>query len=154
MKENYIDVTMGKRKFRFNKFDALTGSQIIFSLFAKISANSDIMDSVNKEELGSGKIPNLTPEQLKKSNATVMNALSSLDRESFEHMQKACLKSTQEITMVDNVVSPIPVMLPDGRWGVGDIANDTVLVFSLTFQSLAFNLSSFFEENALGSSEG
>jgi hypothetical protein len=59
------------------------------------------------------------------------------------------LKIVSEIKLVGSVEAPVPLMLPDGRWGVEDVDTDTSTILSLTVNALIFNVSDFFQEAAL-----
>lgn len=131
MRETFKDIEVGNRKFRIQKFDALTGSYIVYTVLTQVLP------------MGLGKqIEGLEDSQANKN-------LPPMPKEQFMEIQKDCLKCCSEIRPEGNVVLPIQVMLPDGRWGVEDIKNDAPLAFMLTVQVLGYNVQSFFEENAL-----
>lgn len=130
MRETFKDVTISNRKFRLNKFDALTGSFVIYTLLTQILP------------MGLGKkIEGL--ESQDKSNLPVMT------RERFTELQIICLKACSEIKPAGNSIVPVPIMMADGRWGVEDLENDAPLVVALTVQILGYNAQSFFGENTL-----
>ena len=130
MRETFKDVDVQKRKFRIGKFDALTGSYIAFVVI------SQLMPIMGKDQsVDEGKI--------------AMSAPSILPKEVFFEIQKSCLQVCSEIIMIGDVVSPMPVMLKDGRWGIQDIENDAGLAMMLTVQVLGYNMQSFFAGNAL-----
>ena len=132
-KETFKDVEVGDRKFRLHKFDALTGSYIMYTLLTQILP------------MGLGKqIEGLEAEAGANANLPVMS------KEKFMEMQKDCLRACSEIKGVDNQVLPVSVMLPDGRWGIDDIKDDAPLAMVLTIQVLGYNSLSFFAGNALG----
>lgn len=126
-REKFKDVEIEGRKFRINRFDALTGSYIASLLLMQILP------------MGMGKqlgLDNLTEGSLMK-------------KETFIELQKDCLKVCQELTNVGNVETPMFVMLPDGRWGVEGLQDETTIVLPLAIQTLVFNLSDFFQDGAL-----
>jgi hypothetical protein len=133
MRETFKDVEIkvgeGKhRKFRLNKFDAQTGSYIIYTLLTQVLP------------MGLGnQIEGLSTE----GNLPVMS------KEKFFEIQKDCLLHCAEIQTVGNVVSPMPVMMKDGRWGVPDLEFNAPLIMALTIQVLGYNAQSFFDENTL-----
>lgn len=130
MHETFKDVELQKRKFRIGKFDALTGSYVAFVVISQLAPLL-------------GKEGNVEGEKI------VTSAPSILPKEVFFEIQKSCLQVCSEIVMVGNVVTPMPVMLKDGRWGIDGIENDAGLAMMLTVQVLGFNMQSFFAGNAL-----
>jgi hypothetical protein len=131
MRETFKDIEVGERKFRISKFDALTGSYIIYTLLTEILPMG----------IGS-KIDGLEKENVNKN-------LPQMTKEKFTEIQKDCLKCCSEIRPEGNVVLPVPIMLKDGRWGVDDIQNDAPLAMLLTIHVLGYNAQSFFQGNAL-----
>jgi len=130
MRETFKDVEISNRKFRIHKFDALTGSYIVYTVMTKILP------------MGLGKqVEGLEDSQNKN--------LPTMTKDEFIEIQKDCLRACSEIRPEGDVVLPIPVMLADGRWGVEDIKNDAPLALILTTQVLGYNLQSFFDENTL-----
>ena len=112
-------ITIGDRKFKIEKFDALTGSYIAFTLAEKflpmgLEAKAGLMNMPKGREL--------------------------LSREEFTQLQKDCLSVVSEILPA----GARPVIAENGHWGVNDIAKDTRLVLLLTIHALAFNIAGFF----------
>lgn len=74
--------------------------------------------------------------------------LGTLPDADFFEVQKGCLRSCYEIKSLGGQDMPMPILLPDGRWGVDGMENDTGMVFVMTAAALAYNLSSFFDESS------
>jgi len=129
-RETFKDITIGSRKFRLNKFDALTGSYIVYTLLTQI-------------------LPMGLDEKVEGLAGQDRSSLPTMSKDSFISLMRDCLKVCSEIKMVNNIVAPVPIMLGDGRWAVPDLETDTVTVMLLTVQALGFNVTDFFTENAL-----
>jgi len=127
-REKFKDIEIEGRKFRINRFDALTGSYIASLLLMQI------LPMAIGKKLG---FKNLGQEG------------SLMKKETFIDLQKDCLKVCQEITKVENTEMPMSVMLPDGRWGVEGLENEITIVLPLVIQTLVFNLKDFFQDGAL-----
>lgn len=125
-RETFKDIEVNGRRFRIGRLDALTGSYIVTTIMMQMLPMG--MDS---------SLPGL-PE-----------GRSMMSKETFMDIQKDCLKVVSELKSIGDSEAPILIMLPDGRWGVEDIEDDTLLVMSLTLHALMFNLSDFFQEGAL-----
>ena len=126
-REEFKDIELGGRKWRIGRFDARTGSFIAFTLLTKM-------------------LPMGLEEGIK--NLPVNRPFIS--KEEFISIQEDCLKICQEVKEGKNSKEAfLPVMLPDGRWGVADIETDIITVLGLTTHAILFNVSSFFAENAM-----
>ncbi len=126
-REQFKDVEVNGRRFRIGRFDALTGSYITTLLLMQ-------MLPMGLED----RIPGVSSK-----------GKSIMDKETFMDIQRDCLKVVSELKPVGDSIAPMLVMLPDGRWGVDGIEDDTLIVITLTISVLAFNLSDFFQEGAL-----
>ena len=113
-------IELSGRKFKIEKFDALTGSYIAFTLAEKF------LPMGLEDKAGLINMP---------ANRTL------LSREEFTALQKDCLSVVSEILPA----GPRPVIAENGLWGVNDIAKDTRLVILLTVHALAFNVAGFFD---------
>jgi hypothetical protein len=127
-REAFKDVDLGGRKWRIGRFDAMTGSYITMLVLMQMLPMG--MD----EQIGVGSIG---------------KGRSLMDKKTFFDVQADCLKICSELQQVGESVAPIPVMLDDGRWGVGGIEDDMPTILALTIQTLIFNISDFFQEGAL-----
>lgn len=127
-REKYKEIDLGGKRWRIGRFDALTGSYISTLLVMQLLPLG-LGNALGLENVSGGK--------------TLMS------KETFIDVQKDCLKVVCELKLVGDVVMPLPVMLEDGRWGIGEIEDDAPTVMGLTIQALIFNISDFFEEGAL-----
>lgn len=117
-------IEVSGRKFKIEKFDALTGSYIAFTLMEKflpmgLEAKAGLANMPKGREL--------------------------LSREEFTQLQKDCLGVVSEILPA----GARPVIAENGYWGVNDIEKDTRLVILLTIHALAFNIAGFFDGEGL-----
>ncbi|MCB2297798.1 phage tail assembly chaperone [Clostridium tagluense] len=132
-KELFKTIDIDERKFVLCKFNAKSGSYILFKLasiltplFNNLKDTSDI-DDINLTELAS--------------------SLFSLSEEDFRYIQDNCLKSVKEILPG----ATTQVLNEFGVWGAEDIEFDTQLVLNLTIKSLVFNVTPFFTGSLLSS---
>jgi len=112
-------ITIGKRKFKVEKFDALTGSYIVFTLMEKL--------------LPMGMEAKAGLENMPQNR-------QSLSRGEFLQLQRDCLGVVSEILPA----GPRPVIAENGQWGIADLERNTQLVILLTIHALAFNVADFF----------
>lgn len=129
-RETYKDVDFNDRKWRINKFDAMTGSYIAYKLMA------EALPMGLSSQIG-------IPEKANKSNKL-------MSKEDFFDLQKDCLKVCAEVLPA----GPAPVIVDNGNWGVMGIENDTKTVLFLTVQALIWNVTGFFDESLLTSIAG
>jgi hypothetical protein len=127
-REPHKDVAVGGRKWRIGRFDALTGSYITTLLLMQM------LPMGLDEQVGLG---------------GMVKGKSLMDKATFLDVQKECLRICYELQPVGGMDAPIPVLLSDDRWGVADIEDDVVTILSLTIHALIFNVSDFFQEDAL-----
>ncbi len=137
-KELFKDIDIDGRKFRLGKFDARTGS---FMLFKMMGIIAPIFKNITKEtkdkEFDIDDI-NLTE---------LMSSIFSLPEKDFKYIQDNCLKATRELLPGND-----PQILDEfGTYGAINVEFDTMLVLNLTVQTLIFNLSGFFKGNLLDS---
>jgi hypothetical protein len=127
-REAFKDVELGGRRWRIGRFDAMTGSYItMLVLMQMLPMGMDEQIGINS--IGKGR--------------------SLMDKKTFFDVQSDCLKVCSELQQVGESVSPVMVMLPDGRWGVGGVEEDVPTILGLTVHTLIFNISDFFQEDAL-----
>lgn len=74
--------------------------------------------------------------------------LSSLNDEEYPAIQNLLLQNVSEIQVVNDSEVYLPVLLPSGAVSKA-IEGNARLAYTLMVVSLAFNLQSFFDENAL-----
>lgn len=138
-REKSKDVVLNDRKFRINKFDAQTGSYIIYQLFTNFIP---MLGSLKLDKLSL----DMKPEEL---GSILPKALPMLPKDQFFKLQQDCLEVCYEITDVGGVETPVKVIMVDGRFGVEDLEDDVFAVMALMIHSLIFNVSGFFGESGL-----
>jgi len=124
-RETFKEIEIKGRKFRINKFDALTGSYIAYTLM-----NEVLPMGLNM-----------------KAGIPMPKNSTKMTKEAFSELQKDCLRVCGE--MLDAGFAP--VIDENGNWGVNDLEYDTATVLNLTIQVLVSNVSSFFDESLLRS---
>jgi hypothetical protein len=133
-------VTVSGRRWKIKKFDALTGSYIALKMMSKIS------------HIAVGVFAgNLTDKAV--IAMSIANEIGTLTKQEFNEIQSECLHVATELVTVGDKVVDTPIRLPDGRWGVSGVEDDALLVMTLVSHSLLFNLTSFFDGNALKDSK-
>lgn len=130
-KELFKTIDIDERKFILCKFNAQTGSYILFKLTSIITPLfSQIKNSKKTEDLNLDDI-NLTE---------LASSLFSLPEKEFRYIQDHCLMSIKEL-----LPGAQPFVLDEfGTWGNEDIEFDTQLVLNLTLKELVFNIAPFF----------
>ena len=123
----YKDIELNGRKWRIGKFDALTGSYIVYKMMTQLLPMGMDAKVVGEER-------------------TNLPAMSRVD---FSEIQTECLRVCSEVQNVGNVETFLPVLMANGSWGVADINDDVMTVMALTVHALAHNASGFFGEGAL-----
>lgn len=123
-RETTKTIELSGRKFKIDKFDALTGSYIAFTLIEKF------LPMAMEKKIGLSNMP---------------KGRQLMTRAEFTQLQKDCLGVVYEILPA----GPRPILNKNGSWGVMDIEKDTVLVIMLTVQALEFNVASFFDADRL-----
>ncbi len=147
-------IEINGRKFVLHKFDALTGSYVLFKLvgiLAPIFKDMDVKKAKGKlQGLDQNENKDMKEEEITGSDiANILTEITKLPKEDFDYIQRNCLMVTNEIYDETSQVSP-PVLNEYGTWGTMGI--DTPLILNLTVQSLMFNVSGFFGEIDLNSS--
>lgn len=130
-REQFKDIELMGRQWRIGRFDALTGSYIASMLLMQV------LPMGLEDQLGI-KIP-------------IASERSLMDKKTFMELQADCLSVCSEVKTLSGVPAALPVLLPEGRWGVEDIETDIAIVMGLTVHALIFNISDFFQGNALES---
>ena len=131
-KEKYKDVEFGGSWYRIEKFDARTGSYVVYKLLAQVLP---ILPMLSKE---------VDPDEFR---GQLPSVLTKLSKEEFGELQTACLLVCSRLE--GNSKIPMPVITDDGRIAIEDLNDDTVTIMFLTVHAIAFNVSSFFGENTL-----
>lgn len=118
------------RRFQIGKFDALTGSYIVYKVL--FEALPPVLGMLPESS-------GLPSELLNLSSKTMTKA-------SFLELQLDCLAVVSELKLVGDVEAAIPIIMPGGKFSVEDLATDASLILKLTIRALAWNLTSFFGE--------
>lgn len=132
--EKIVDI-MG-RKFKIRKFDAFTGSYIMFQLMEKVLPMA--LESKVPVDTASGDAAHTLQDELPANRM-------HMSRKEFETLQRDCLSVVSEVLPS----GPRPVLNPNGTWGLNDIEHNTMLVLLLTIHALAFNVGDFFAAGGL-----
>jgi hypothetical protein len=138
---NYKDIELTvagkKRKFRINKFDARTGSYILYTVMSRFLPSILQLKSDAETITDMSKVVN--PEDIVSSIA--------MSEDEFSKLQTAALQVCEEILPA----GATPVVDASGNFSVIGLEKEAVAVFVLTAQALVFNLSGFFGEDGLTS---
>lgn len=136
-KEIELTVAGKKRKFRINKFDARTGSYILYTVMSRFLPSILQLKSGAETITDMSKVVN--PED-------IVSSITMSDGE-FNKLQNAALQVCEEILPA----GATPVVDASGNFSVIGLEKEAVAVFVLTAQALVFNLSGFFGEDGLTS---
>lgn len=138
---NYKDIELTvagkKRKFRINKFDARTGSYILYTVMSRFLPSILQLKSGAETITDMSKVVN--PEDIVSSIA--------MSEGEFGKLQTEALRACEEILPA----GVTPVLDTSGNFAVIGLEKEAVAVFVLTAQALVFNLSGFFGEDGLTS---
>ena len=137
IKEKYKDIEIDGRKFRINKFNAMTGT---FMLMKMLGILLPMLDKIDLDSVEIATLKDLNFTHIAKS-------LCDLEEKEFKYIQENCLKVVEEILPA----GPQQILNNYGVWGVQDIEFDMGLVHNLTVQSIWFNMQSFLKGNPLSS---
>jgi len=136
IKEKEREITVSGRRWKVKKFDALTGSYIALKLMSKLS-------HIAFDIASGGEINTIAMAM------SIANEIGTLTKQEFGEIQKECLHVCSLVSVVGDKTVDAPLRLPDGRWAVGEIEDDALLVMTLVSHVLLFNLTSFFDGVAL-----
>jgi hypothetical protein len=117
------------RRWRIDKFNALTGSYVVYRiLFQMLPGGLEQAQEIQGLNLPKGR--------------GIMN------RQDFAELQMDCLSVCSEIVQVGSTEAEIPIIRNEA-FTRENIEDDTMLVMTLTLHALMFNVTSFFEGDAL-----
>lgn len=136
-KEIELTIAGKQRKFRINKFDARTGSYILYTVMSRFLPSILQIKSGAETITDMSKVVN--PED-------IVSSITMSDGE-FNKLQNAALQVCEEILPA----GATPVVDASGNFSVIGLEKEAVAVFVLTAQALVFNLSGFFGEDGLTS---
>jgi len=137
------------RKFVIRKFDARTGSFMLFKvmgIIGPILAGLDldkIMDKVNTGGIAATDLKGL-------NIAEIVTGLSSLSESDYNYIYDKCLR----VCFEDLDAGPAQVLNNNGKYGVIGLENDAATTLALIAHTLIFNLTSFFDGSPLSSLAG
>ncbi|RKN75000.1 phage tail assembly chaperone [Paenibacillus ginsengarvi] len=141
-KIKHQDVEINGRKFRVKKFDAMTGSFMLFKvtgLLAPLFGGVDLTKLTDEASAASF---------LKTVNiSSMLSGLGELSEKDFSYVQEKCLQVCEELLPA----GPAQVLNKQGAFGVMDLEDDTITVLALTAHTLIFNLKGFFQGSPLAS---
>jgi hypothetical protein len=140
--QSYKDVEINERTFRIKKFDARTGSFMVFKI-TKILA--PIVKNLNLNKLKD--VKEASDVELDAFNLSgIMTELGNLSEDDFTYIQDKCLKVCSEV--LPGGLAPV-VDPQTGFFGVSDLEEDTMTVLALTAHAIIFNLQGFFQGSPL-----
>lgn len=139
---NYKDIELTvagkKRKFRINKFDARTGSYILYTVMSRFLPSILQIHAGNPADIS---------DMSKLVNTDDIVSSIAMSEGEFGKLQTEALRACEEILPA----GVTPVLDTSGNFAVIGLEKEAVAVFVLTAQALVFNLSSFFGEDGLTS---
>lgn len=131
------DVEVNGRTFRIKKFPARAGS---FMLIKLTSILAPMFSTIKQSVVKSG---GFNADDIDITG--FMEQLMNMSEKDFNYIQEQALR-----VCFENLPGGLaPVLDANGSFGVQDIEDDTAMVMTLTVHALAFNLSNFFQGNAL-----
>lgn len=136
-KEIEIPIDGKKRKFRINKFDARTGSYVLYTVMSKLLPSLSGL-GVSAEENKS------TNQQLIKALTQTIGNLAMAPEE-FRCLQDTALRACEEVLPAGLT----PIIDSNGNYAVIGLEKEAQAVFVLTIQAVLFNLKGFFTEGGL-----
>lgn len=119
------------RKFKIKKFDAFTGSYILFTIMQKV--------------LPGGMETQIPGENAGNLSDTLPQNRTSMTKQEFTKLLKDCLSVVYETLPAGDR----PVFNENGTWGLNDMQDNTPLVLLLAVNVLIFNIGDFFAANGL-----
>ncbi len=135
-RETHKDIELSGRKWRIEKFDALTGNFISVKLMSKLAG---VLVGIASGEVSDEAV----------IVVAISQAIGSMGKAEVIELQEDALSVCKEMTMVGSVETGIPVRTQNRSWGVADLEHDPLTVMGLVSHSLVFNVSPFFDESAL-----
>jgi hypothetical protein len=129
-------VQISGRRWKIEKFDALTGGFIASKMISKLT---NVVIGVMSGNLKEPAIIGMA----------IANEIGSFSRQEFSEIQGICLEVVKEVTGVDGKDIESPIRMPDGRWLIKELENDGLLIMGLVTHVIVFNLTGFFDVSAL-----
>lgn len=144
--EDFKNVTINDRQFRIKKFDALTGSIMLFKISGLLAPLVESLDLGKLKGVDDPTKVDLSGFDLPK----IMAALGGLSEKDLSYVQEKCLRVCYESLPA----GLSRVLNDDGNFGVIGLENDTMTVLALTVHTIIFNLKGFFSASPLASMLG
>jgi hypothetical protein len=134
-REPFKIIEISGRRWRLDKLDPLTGSFLATKIASRLSnlVMGIVAGAINDPAM---------------VTASIANELGAMDKGEFVQIQTDALSAVKELKMVGEVETPSPLRL-NGKWAAEGLSEDVVLVMALTAHSIIFNVSPFFDGNAL-----
>jgi hypothetical protein len=140
-REAHKTVDLAGRRFKIGRLDALTGSWFATKLVSRLSG-------IAMGIMG-GTITDTSYVAM-----AVTEEIGRMTRAEFLELETDALSVVAEVTDIGGVAqADIPVMSRNGSWGVAGLEDDIITVMALVVHSAVFNLSPFFEGNALNTAK-
>lgn len=127
-------IDLNGRSFTIRKFDARTGSRILFKVM-------NIFKPFLKD-IGREVVDNAKKKDAEVDNTKFLEAFMNISDEDFIMIQDACLR----VCFEQLPAGLTPVLDRAGNFGVIGLEDDTTTVLALSIQALTFNLEDFFSE--------
>jgi hypothetical protein len=152
MRPKTKELKIGEYQCRIGKLDACSAAWILSVLMAVVADQR--RRQPQPAEAGAPEPPNDAAAREEMARGVVgalwLTAGSALDRERYRDVQQGCLRACAARN--DGGLYE-PIVAGDGRWSRKDIADDAPAVHRLILETLQFNLSPFFLDDA-SSGEG
>jgi hypothetical protein len=132
--DNTSTVEINGSSYQIGRFTAEAGSWILLQVLPKVTnAFVFAQGAQTADQFSIGLI------------SQIIGQFSSLDEDAFRRIQQHALAVCRRI---ENGV-PMPIFVPPNKWAIKELEYDTLSVMALTAHALVFNLSPFFDANAL-----
>lgn len=139
--QSFKDVTINERTFRIKKFDARTGSRMVFKIMKIFSSIFDGKDLTKLKDVKKASDVDLGAFNL----GGIINELGNLSDDDFTYIQDNCLKVCSELLQA----GPTPIIDDNGNFAVIGLDDDTMTVLALTAHAVIFNVQGFFQGSQL-----
>jgi F0F1-type ATP synthase membrane subunit c/vacuolar-type H+-ATPase subunit K len=136
MREKTKIVELAGKQYRIEKLDPLTCSYIATKLMARLAPVMVGMASGNVTDQG---------VQI----MAVAEGLGSLTRTEMAEIQIEALSVCKTVSEMNSIPIYSPIRTPDGRWTEPDLEDDPLTVMTLVAHAVLFNITPFFDGNAL-----
>lgn len=137
----YKDVEINDRTFRIKKFDARTGSFMIFKITKMLAPIVKNLDLAKLKDVKEASDVDLGAFDL----SGIMTELGNLSEDDFTYIQDKCLQVCSEVLPAGLT----PVIDKNGFFGASDLEEDTMTVLALTAHAIIFNVHGFFQGSPL-----